>query len=133
MKIINTPPPNWADIKKVFPMLKWNDEVIVTYYPNVYCKNAKLSAFKIAHENVHIYQQEKMGVEAWWQRYLGDKQFRLQQEVEAYREELFHIKTHPELTTRDQRRRYINNIVELLASDMYGNLVTRKQAEKLLL
>lgn len=131
MKIIKTPPPNWADIQKLFPV-KWEDQVIVTYYPNVYCVTGHISQFKLVHEGVHLEQQKRMGVQQWWTRYFNDPKFRLDQEVEAYRAEAKYLRDNPHLTVRDQRRSYLRQIVEQLSSEMYGRLVTKAQAEKLI-
>lgn len=39
----------------------------------------------IAHEMVHIEQQKKYGIIRWGWKYIFDKEFRYQQELEAYR------------------------------------------------
>lgn len=131
MKTIKTKPPVWHEIEKRFPV-KWEDQVIVTYYPNVHCVTGEISIFKQVHESIHLGQQKKMGVQQWWTRYFDDTQFRLDQEVEAYRAEARYLRDNPNLTVRDQRRSYLRQIVEQLSSSMYGNLVTKAQAEELI-
>lgn len=48
----------------------------------------------IFHESIHEKQQEQMGADAWWDRYLQHKEFRYQQEIQAYSQQYLFIKTN---------------------------------------
>lgn len=108
----------------------WEKGLIITYGNTVYCKT-DINAFKKVHEQVHVVQQGKMGKDAWWDLYLSDDHFRLLQEIEAYTAEVNAIRTNTDLTTREQRRSYIDHIIESISGPIYGYLITRKEAKKL--
>ena len=112
---------------KVFN-IKWKDGVIITYGDTIYCKYP-LSFGKQQHEHVHIDQQAEYGVEAWWDKYLTDKQFRLDQEVEAYKKEIKYIRN--KVKDYVLKNRLIDSIKDL-SSPMYGTICTKEQAEVLL-
>lgn len=81
----------------------------------------------IVHEETHFDQQAAIGGPgAWWERYLADDAFRLEQEVEAYRAQLAAVPGRPE------RRRLLAEVVKTLASPLYGRVVTKAQARALL-
>jgi hypothetical protein len=67
------------------------------------------------------------GPEAWWRRYIDDPKFRLEQEIEAYRAQYASVASFP----RPIRRELLAHIVKSLASGMYGKLVTKEQARRL--
>jgi len=121
-------PPNYDKIAAKFdltgktPIFCYGD---VIYNPH----GGGISADIQAHEAVHTEQQKAMGVEKWWNKYLEDSEFRLQQEVEAYRAQ---YKFLLENTSRPYRRARTKAIVEDLSSAMYGNLITKEQALKLI-
>jgi hypothetical protein len=119
-------PPNYAEIKKRFnpppgTVFAWGDRI---YSPHV----AQLPENLIVHERVHFAQQAKVGgPEAWWRRYIDDPKFRLEQEIEAYRAQYASVASFP----RPIRRELLAHIVKSLASGMYGKLVTKEQARRL--
>lgn len=91
----------------------------------------KLPGHVIHHEEVHFRQQEAYGgADAWWDRYLTDIGFRLEQEVEAYREQIRFFRSR----VKDIKK--VIALMGLLARDlsgpMYGNLVTFNEAVDLL-
>ena len=83
----------------------------------------------MVHEETHERQQALMGVVAWWDRYLIDDEFRLSQEVEAYRNQYAFIR---ENLNRTERRRLLAFIVKDLCGPIYGNLVSKQEAENLI-
>lgn len=130
MNILAEKPPNYEDIKKKFPAVNWNT-IIVTYYPNIYCMNY-VDKFKRVHEAVHLVQQEKYGVEKWWKDYFSNKDFRLSQELEAYGAEVREIKTDFFSLNKKERRQAINQIITDISSAIYGHMITRSEAKRLL-
>ena len=109
--------------QKEFPLMEEyrkhfeiTDDTIFTLYPDIYANN-KLTPDLIAHEMTHIRQQEKQGVKSWVDRYLSEPQFRITQELEAYRNQIQSIK--------DKNARYKCRIwaSETLSSGLYGNVV----------
>jgi hypothetical protein len=88
---------------------------------------AELPHHLVVHEEVHFDQQDaKGGPESWWNHYLLDDAFRLEQEVEAYRAQLAAV------PDRAERRRVTAKVVKDLAGPMYGRIVTKEQARALL-
>lgn len=101
--------------------------VVFTYGDTVYCKLPLSEDLKV-HEGIHITQQANYGVEDWWNRYLGDKPFRLAQEIEAYKNQLdFARKNY----NRKMRKHLEKHIYYSMAT-LYGFDITEKEAEKLL-
>lgn len=82
MKIINNNPPNIDKIKKAFPIVKGT---IFCYGDSIYNPDGMIiSEDLIIHEGIHQKQQGDK-IEEWWDKYISDKEFRLEQELEAYR------------------------------------------------
>lgn len=110
--------------------VEWGD-VIITYYPKIHTP-IQLTEAKLVHELTHLKQQEEYigGVKDWWARYLQDDEFRLSQELEAYRQEVVWIMEN----IRDRSKRYflIRQIRKDLSSSIYGGLVSFEEATKLL-
>lgn len=83
----------------------------------------------LAHECVHFGQQERSGgPELWWQKYLAEAAYRLQQEVPAHRVQwqvLCRL-----VPNRNARRRYLHHLAAQLAGPMYGHLMTARRAEQ---
>lgn len=81
----------------------------------------------VVHEETHFDQQARVGgPDVWWERYLVDDAFRLEQEVEAYRAQLAAV------PARAERRRLTAEVVKTLAGPLYGRLVSKEQARALL-
>lgn len=125
MKIKKDYPPNYNQIAQKFD-IRGNPRVIFTYGDTLYVPNgAEIPPDLMAHEETHTVQQLKMGVAAWWDKYLVDDQFRLNQEVEAYRAQ---YKYAQENMNRHGRRALLNRIASDLSGVMYGNLCSFEQA-----
>lgn len=128
MKISTSKPKIYDEIIKHFDV-DWERGLIITYGDTVYCKHP-LDQQKIVHEQVHIDQQSEMGVEMWWRNYFIDPNFRLDQELEAYKYEVEWIRAN--VKDRNQKDRLISEICRVLASPIYGKLVTYTEARNLL-
>lgn len=130
MKIVAEFPPNYAEVKARFDppvgtVFAWGD----TIYAPGRGDDPVLEAHLVAHEEAHGRQQAASGgPAAWWLRYLEEPRFRLEQEVEAYRAQLAFVDDLP----RPERREMLAYAAKALASRMYGGLVTKEQARRLL-
>jgi hypothetical protein len=81
-KIIKDYPPNYERIKAV---LNPPASAVFAYGDKIYVPSgATIGPDLLVHEGTHERQQALMGIEQWWNMYLGDKTFRLREEVEAY-------------------------------------------------
>lgn len=109
--------------------VNWDDGIIIADAPHIYCKY-DISPEKIVHEMVHIKQQTKMGKELWWQLYLSQDTFRLEQEVEAYRSEYSFLKRH--VKDRELLHKLLLQISKHLSSEQYGDILTEIDARKLI-
>lgn len=127
MKIKHEFPPNYAAILAVFPMAKATT-VIFTYGDTLYVPyKLGIPQPLLAHETIHSLQQGD-APEAWWDLYLRDRDFRLQQELEAHRAEYLAYQNYG----RNIRRAQLNIIAEKLASPLYKNMVKKDLAKKLI-
>lgn len=131
MKIIKDFPPNYKDIIKAIPQVADSKTVIFTYGDVVYSpyKKNKLSKDIRVHEEVHR-KQQGIEPEKWWFLYLNDLNFRLSQEVEAYRKQYYYFVTHDH--NLDHQKRFLNFLIDILVGPLYGNIVDRKLAKKLI-
>ena len=108
--------------------VKWSQGIIITYGDTVYCKQ-KLTPDKIAHEGVHVKQQTAMDKDLWWDKYLEDEEFRLFQEVEAYKTEANWVRKN--VKDNNLQVRLLHQICLDLSSSIYGNICTYSQAKQL--
>jgi hypothetical protein len=126
MKIVYGYPPNYGDIASAFN-IESNEGVIFTYGDELYIPGGKkivLDKPLLKHEEVHARQQNAMGIEDWWGRFLHEPDFRLSQELEAYREQYKHMAG----LAPEKRAGYLNHIATDLSGDIYGNMITYDQA-----
>lgn len=120
-------PPNWLTIVANFPAVDWDKGIIVTFGDTYYCKE-EISPDLIAHESTHMRQQLAFGIGEWWDRYFIDQKFRLEQEVEAYQNQVRWLKEHTEGMDRNERRMRIKFCAQALASGIYGNIISYEKA-----
>lgn len=129
MKIVATPPPNYEEICKVFPV---RNLPAVFAYGNILhtTNNAFVSADLKVHEQTHSAQQGAIGgPKIWWDKYISDPEFRLEQEIQAYRMQYqFAVKFY----NRHERRALLAKISKDLSSPMYGKLVSKEEAKELI-
>ncbi len=107
--------------KEVFDV---SDRTIFAYDHKIYF-NGELPDHLIIHEQTHHKQQDEVGLDLWVEKYLTDVEFRLEQEVEAYRNQLQSV-------NRNFRRKLLKIVAKDLASPLYGNIVSFKEAVRLL-
>jgi hypothetical protein len=72
------------------------------------------------HEETHE-KQQGADPDAWWDRYLQDQYFRIEQETEAYaRQFAFICRT---VKDRNRRHKILFDIARILAGPIYGNVI----------
>lgn len=123
-------PPNIADIDKRFPGVKaacTRTGIFFAYGTTIFNPSGRPIALElIAHEVTHSLQQRDIGVQTWWDRYLAENSFRLEQELEAHIIEYEqYAKDH---TARMERRRYMALVSEKLSAPLYGSMVKKRNA-----
>lgn len=110
-------------------IFSWGDRI---FNPS----NASITRELFAHEAVHGERQLAFNSEAgaegsvleWWDRYLGDPLFRLDEELRAHMAEYkASVKRH------GHSPRALNNMAERLSGPLYGELVTMAQAKHAIL
>ena len=129
MKILIANPPNIDQIKAKFN-IHVEDRVIFTYGDTIYNPGGfDVSKYPdlIVHEEVHEKQQGSDPA-GWWERYLVDPQFRLNQEVEAYRAQYRKFKTMTR--NRDLIAKCAHNIACVLSGHIYGNIIDYYEARQ---
>ena len=82
----------------------------------------------IVHESVHGEQQkhDELVAKFWWERYLADPFFRVEQEVEAYHEQYKFICT--KIKDKNARFRNLHMLAQFMCSPMYGQCITYTDA-----
>lgn len=130
MKISKEKPKIYDRLHKEFGV-QWGKGICIVWGDTCFSKN-DIRDDLLAHEEVHVEQQKLMGPEIWWETYINDRTFRLNQEVEAYRAQIKFIKEHPGNSSRDLRRHVFRMLAKELAGSMYGNIISEKKALELL-
>lgn len=125
MKIIKAFPPNCAAINRAFHIR--GKPVFFAYGDKIYNPaGAYIAPAIVVHERVH---GERQGADpaAWWQRYIDDAVFRLDEEIPAHRAEYACYRSTA------QTEQQLDLIAKRLSSPLYGNLVSYGLAVELLL
>lgn len=117
-------PPNHKQLIDKFGDIPCN--VVFTYGNTIYNPGkGNIDKFLYYHEKVHFYQQGE-NPEEWWGRYLIDPQFRLNQELEAYRAQYKYY--CEEVKDRNWRVKYLYGLAKNLCGSSYGNIITHSEA-----
>jgi hypothetical protein len=132
MRIECSRPPNWDAVIAAFPHVKHTHGVLFAWGDCIFNPDGvEVTPSIHAHEEVHSCRQEKFGsVEKWWDNYLADPAFRFAEETPAHIVEYRVI--YGDVADRNRRRFYLKQIAERLAGPLYGNLVNRDKATRLL-
>ena len=122
-------PPNYDALLKAFPAIKGKN-VLFSYGNKLYNPGSiMVPEFLIVHEQTHGTRQVK-DVEGWWEQYIADPEFRLEEELMAhYMEQRFRLGL---ALNRRERRAILKQTAERLASPIYGPVVGKKKALELL-
>lgn len=87
--------------------------------------NVDIPRYLLAHEAVHGERQLKVGIDAWWDKYLADASFRFEEERVAHRAEWL---SYSKWCKLEQRAPYLEGVAKRLSSELYGNMVTLDEA-----
>ncbi len=123
------------EIPKIFPELqarfgvKWEDGIIIAYEGKIHSKEVP-EAQKWIHEEVHLKRQAEIGNEIWWKSFIESDQFRLEEEVLAYRAEVSFLKKN--IKNREVIFHMTRELALALSSDIYGNIISPQDALKML-
>lgn len=133
MKIQTEYPPNYEEICKKFPEVRGKKNVVFTYGDTFYNPNGEPpSKDLVVHESVHVRQQTNGwlsgGARRWWKKYFTDPEFRLGQELEAYRVQYKFAKEN--LKDRNELNKFLIRISRDLSSPVYGEIITFDEAYK---
>lgn len=106
--------------------ISW-DSTIFAYGDTVHAKHPPTEDIMV-HEAVHLKQQNGNPME-WWDKYLNDSEFRLNQEIPAYRKQYYFLKGKIDRNTLDKK---VRMWCEALSSRFYGNVTDYQTAYKLI-
>lgn len=122
-------PPNYEQICQAIPAVRKNKAIVFVYAPNIYSPaGIELRPDLKAHEEVHVTRQGD-DPQAWWDEYLVNPDFRLREELAAYQVQYKYMEVHYD---RAKRRAILASIAKDLASPMYGGIITKEQATRLI-
>lgn len=125
MEISTQKPPNYEQILEVFDV---KDKPVVFTYGNVLYnvpEGYKVPEHLFMHEKIHSKQQGDNPVD-WWDKYMKDLDFRLEQEIEAYAVQYKFVKDTERRKTSDW---FLDRIAHDLASEVYGSIIPFEQAK----
>lgn len=123
MKIAFRNPPNIETIKKyVTPP----EDAVFTYGDTLYSPlEQPILEDLLIHEEIHKRQQGG-DPDAWWHLWCTDTEFRLEQEIQAYRNQYaFYVRKEK---SREKRFHFARRLALALSSEMYGNIIFYSQA-----
>lgn len=130
MKYIKDFPPNYHSVLPYFPTVEVFKPVFcygdTIYHP--FLEKEEIPEDIEAHEQAHCEQQKELGPEAWWTKYCLDKDFRKDQEVEAYAIQYGFVKKHIPQASKEA----LDDFATALSSPLYGLDITKYQAETLI-
>jgi hypothetical protein len=128
MKIVKDYPPNYSKIIEAIPSVAKQKDAVFTYGDTIFNPyGGEVQDHLEVHEMIHEKQQEKIGIEEWWNKFLTDTKFRLEQELEAYRAQYqFVFKTYG----RANATMFVKEIAKDLSGVLYGGIIGYKQARK---
>lgn len=130
MKVIIAYPPLYDRIKKKFDVegkqvfFCWGDTI---YNPS----GVDIPPQIHVHERRHSHQQSS-DPESWWLKYIDDVDFRLNQEIDAHRDELQFVLSNPRYSRRDRRAAKIT-IPSRLCGPLYGGQIPMREAKRILM
>lgn len=126
MKVVEGFPPNIELIRLALP---FSPNAIYCYGEKVFNPTGKeIPEDVLYHEQVHVKQQGELP-EQWWNRYLTDTQFRLEQEVEAYAAQYQFVKRH---YPSKAHKEALFDMASTLSSPMYNVGISYQQAESMI-
>lgn len=129
MEIRKGYPPMFSEIVAMFP-LALKEGVLFCWGSTIYNPSGvEVPTYLAAHENVHRKQQGKDPA-GWWEKYLADPQFRLEQEIPAHLEEYRQFSI--DFPQRNMRRLALKSIAKRLSGPLYCNMLSYEKARALI-
>jgi hypothetical protein len=126
MKIVMNYPPNIDQIRKNFRI---PHNAVFTFGDTIYSPHrAGLDEHLQIHEGTHTTQQGDDPA-GWWDKYLKDPQFRLDQELQAY---INQFESFKKKNNSQKSLEFASSIAGDLASPMYGGIISFEKAFKLI-
>lgn len=120
--------PNLSILKDKFGISE--EDTIVAYGDVIYTPKKGLSHDLIVHELVHCERQKysKEGSDRWWELYMSDEAFRLQEELIAYQQQYkYCCKVYKD---KNRRVEIAHAMASELSSSRYGKMVSYSDAFK---
>lgn len=106
------------------------ENTVFTYGDTIYNPSAReIPNHLIEHEKTHILQQGD-DPDGWWNRYIQDPYFRIDQEVEAYANQYKFI-CH-KVKDRNARHKILLQFANSLSSPRYGGIILSQDAYKMI-
>lgn len=120
--------PNLQELKDKFGVSE--ETLIVAYGDTIYCPPVGMSKDLMVHEMKHCERQgfARDSARRWWERYMGDPEFRLSEEVEAYKAQYRFCKAI--YKDRNRQAKILFALAKELASPMYGSIIKHSEAMK---
>lgn len=122
------PPIYWWLKTKHFPAIEWDEGIVITVGDIVYTKGDLTKDLEV-HEGVHTVQQMRMGPDLWWDRYVHEPEFRMRQELEAYRAQARYLE---KTRSRESAFHAIMKLAKDLSSPIYGKCCTFQDAHRMI-
>lgn len=124
-------PPNYAELDALFDLegksilFAWRDRI---YNP----QGITIPSWLVEHEKAHAARQgvTEEDTERWWAKYVQDGSFRFYEELVAHRAEW--VAFQAATKDRNLRAKYLDAISGRLASPLYGSLVDKQEAKRLI-
>lgn len=121
--------PNLQLLKDTFGVSE--TDLIIAYGNFIYAPNKSISRDLMIHELVHCERQgfNENSARRWWERYMEDNDFRLQEEVLAYHQQyLFCCRVFKD---RNKQDKILRAMAHELSSPRYGSIVVNSDALRL--
>lgn len=129
-QIIYGKPPMFDEASKLFGVTE-KDIIFYSYGDKIFSPAGKMPPDDLLiHEGVHAEQQahDDTGAKLWWQRYMIDPEWRVEQEAEAFGEQLRWLRRR--FKDRNTIARYVHHMASSLSGPMYGKVVDYTEAAK---
>jgi hypothetical protein len=127
MNIIQSFPPNKEKINKVLPHVKG---YCYCYGNTIYSPdNDGIPDHVMEHEKVHS-RQQGADPDAWWNKYITNPTFRMNQEMEAYKVQYNYAKGF--IKDRNKLDKFLRSLASDLSGEAYGSAISHSDAMSLI-
>lgn len=121
--------PNYQELKEKFGV---GEETIIAYGDSIYVKGKAMTGDLLQHELTHCERQKfnSDSAKRWYELYMSDDKFRLQEEVIAYHNQFEFCKRV--FKDRNKRAKILWALAKELSSSRYGNIIEHQEAMNLI-